>query len=114
MNREDYLRELESAGAEVKTSLAGLLEAANPVSQLRHEVSRDWKWWLPGSASAGLVAAMLLQRPRRQSRGPGQNNSRGPARGGAAYWVPTLLKILPGAIVQLVPLFLSLRSGRKP
>jgi hypothetical protein len=35
------------------------------------------------------------------------------AASGAAYWVPVLLKLLPAALTQLVPLFLSLRSGRK-
>jgi len=34
--------------------------------------------------------------------------------GGAAFWVPTLIKLLPAALTQLVPLVLSLRSGRKP
>jgi hypothetical protein len=108
MNREDYLRELEVSGLELKESLGGLLEAANPVAQLRAEVSRDWKWWLPGSAAAGLLAALVLRAPRR---------SGGTVLGskiGLAFWVPTLLKLLPGVVTQLAPLFLSLRSGRKP
>jgi hypothetical protein len=32
---------------------------------------------------------------------------------GAALWVPMLLKVLPAVLTQIVPLVLSLRSGRK-
>jgi hypothetical protein len=110
MNREEYLRELDSAGCELKRSGAQLVAAANPVAQLRHGVAHDWKWWLPGASVAGFAIARLLRRPSRKTKAPRQ----GPAATGAAFWVPLMIKLLPAAAAQLVPLFLSLRSGRKP
>ena len=111
MNRDEYLRELESAGLELKAKLHDLAEAANPINQLRSEVARDWKWWLPGASMAGFAAARLLRSGgNRVMRGKSGDQT----SAGAAYWVPTLIKLLPAALTQLVPLFLSLRSGRKP
>lgn len=111
MNRDEYLRELEAAGRELKAKAHDLAEAANPLNQLRSEVVRDWKWWLPGASVAGFAAARLL-------RSGGARVMRGPSgeqpSGGAAFWVPILIKLLPAALTQLVPLVLSLRSGRKP
>ena len=108
MNREDYMRELEAAGGEMQARLHDLAAAANPLNQLRSEVARDWKWWLPGASVAGFAAARLLRVPR-----GGVKNAGAASAGGAAFWVPTLLKLLPAALTQLVPLVLSLRSGRK-
>ena len=110
MNREDYLRELESAGRELRRSGGDLMAAANPVNQLRHGVAHEWKWWLPGASVAGFALARLLRRPARR-RAAGQPEA---AKSGVAFWIPLLLKLIPGALTQLVPLFLSLRSGRKP
>jgi hypothetical protein len=109
MNREEYLRELDAAGGELQSKIRELAAAANPLNQLRSEVARDWKWWLPGASVAGFAVARLLRKP---AGNPGGKGSSGPAQG-AAYWVPLLLKLLPGALTQLVPLFLSLRSGRR-
>jgi len=111
MNREEYLHELDSAGSQLRARTCDLAEAANPLNQFRSEVARDWKWWLPGASVAGFAVARLLR--------PGNNRARqdvveGTTSGGAAFWVPTLLKLLPAVASQLVPLFLSLRSGRKP
>ena len=111
MNREDYLRELASAGRELEEKTHDLAEAANPLNQLRSEVARDWKWWLPGAYVAGFAVARLL-RPGSSSARAGRPGSTPNA--GAVFWVPTLLKLLPAVASQLVPLFLSLRSGRKP
>lgn len=111
MNREDYLRELDEAGLELRTKVRDLAEAANPLNQFRSEVARDWKWWLPGASVAGFAAARLLRFPGSKARRGGGD---GPSPDGAAFWVPTLLKLLPAVASQLVPLFLSLRSGRKP
>lgn len=111
MNREDYLRELASAGRELQEKTHDLAEAANPLNQLRCEVARDWKWWLPGASVAGFAVARLL-RPGSSSARAGRPGSTPNA--GAVFWVPTLLKLLPAVASQLVPLFLSLRSGRKP
>jgi hypothetical protein len=111
MNRDEYLRELDSAGLELKAKAHDLAEAANPLNQLRSEVARDWKWWLPGASVAGFAAARLL-RPGRARATHGKSGDQ--AAGGAAFWVPTLIKLLPAALTQLVPLVLSLRSGRKP
>jgi hypothetical protein len=110
MNREDYLRELESAGRELQRSGRSLVNAANPINQLRHGVVHEWKWWLPGASVAGFAIARFLRRPARDQKADKQNS----ARSGAAFWVPTLVKLLPAVASQLVPLFLSLRSGRKP
>jgi hypothetical protein len=111
MNRDEYLRELESAGLELKAKLHDLAEAANPINQLRSEVARDWKWWLPGASMAGFAVARLLRSGgNRVMRGKSGDQT----SGGAAFWVPTLIKLLPAALTQLVPLVLSLRSGRKP
>lgn len=109
MNREDYLRELDFAGGELQAKLHDLAAAANPLNQLRSEVARDWKWWLPGASVAGFAAARLLRTPH-----GGSKRADGAPSGGAAFWIPTLLKLLPAALTQLVPLVLSLRSGRKP
>ena len=109
MNREEYLRELEAAGGELQTKVRELAVAANPLNQLRSEVVRDWKWWLPGASVAGFAAARFLRMPVGKIKGGAKDS--GPA--GAAYWVPVLLKLLPATLTQLVPLFLSLRSGRK-
>lgn len=119
MKREDYLREVEASGAEVRIRLTGLLEAANPLNQLRHEVSRDWKAWITGSGLAGLVAGLLARgaRRRRRSRKDGSVGTATAASGdfgGARFWIPTVLKLLPAAMVQIVPLFMSMRSARKP
>ena len=110
MNREQYLRELDSAGRELKRSGEALISAANPVNQLRHGVAHDWKWWLPGASVAGFAMARFLRRPARKQRAGPQEA----ARTGAALWVPLLVKLLPAALAQLTPLLLSLRSGRKP
>lgn len=110
MKRDEYLRELESAGLELKAKTHELAEAANPLNQLRSEVARDWKWWLPGASVAGFAVARALRSgSARAIRGKAAER---PA-GGAAFWVPTLLKLAPAALAQLVPLVLSLRSGRK-
>ena len=111
MNREQYLRELESAGAELKNKAHDLAEAANPLNQLRSEVARDWKWWLPGASVAGFAAARLLRTGSARALRVASGEQ---PPGGAAYWIPVLLKLLPAALTQLVPLVLSLRSGRKP
>ena len=110
MNREDYLRELDSAGRELKRSGANLVSAANPINQLRHGVAHEWKWWLPGASVAGFALARLLRRPARQAKAAGHDA----AQTGAAFWVPLLVKWAPAALAQLAPLLLSLRSGRKP
>lgn len=110
MNREEYLRELEQAGRELGLRGRVLAEAANPLNQLRSEVARDWKWWLPGASVAGFAAARLVRGPK----GGRQRTDTGSQRHtGAAYWLPILLKLLPAVLAQLVPLFLGLRSGRK-
>jgi hypothetical protein len=111
MSREDYLRELASAGLELQARVYDLAEAANPLNQLRTEVARDWKWWLPGASVAGFAAARLLRPAGGRAR---QSGDGGAPNAGAVFWVPTLLKLLPAVASQLVPLFLSLRSGRKP
>lgn len=110
MNREDYLRELDSAGRELRRSGADLVSAANPINQLRHGVAHEWKWWLPGASVAGFALARFLRRPARQAKAAGHDA----AQTGAAFWIPLLVKLLPAALVQLAPLLLSLRSGRKP
>ncbi len=69
MNREEYLRELDSAGCELKRSGAQLVAAANPVAQLRHGVAHDWKWWLPGASVAGFAIAVPRARPKHPDRG---------------------------------------------
>ena len=110
MNREDYLRELESAGHELRRSGRNFASAANPVNQLRHGFAHEWKWLLPGASVAGFALARILRRPPLKSS-IGKQDA---AKTGAAFWVPTLIKLLPTVMAQLVPLFLSLRSGRKP
>ena len=102
---------MASAGRELQEKTHDLAEAANPLNQLRSEVARDWKWWLPGASVAGFAVARLL-RPGSSSARAGRPGSTPNA--GAVFWVPTLLKLLPAVASQLVPLFLSLRSGRKP
>lgn len=110
MNREEYLRQLDSAGTELLAKSQLLVAAANPINQLRGEVARDWKWWLPGASVAGFAVARWFRLPRgKAARGTG-----GSAQSGAAFWVPMLLKLLPAIIAQLVPVFLSFRTGRKP
>lgn len=111
MNRGDYLREMEAAGRELRRSGEALVSAANPVNQLRYGVAHDWKWWLPGASVAGFAVARLLLRPSRRAIVASPD---GAARGGAAFWVPLLVKVVPAVLSQLVPLLLSLRSGRKP
>jgi len=111
MNREDYLRELEAAGGELQSKARELAAAANPLNQLRGEVARDWKWWLPGASVAGFAVARFLRLPA----GRGASGQAPQASvGGAGFWIPVVLKLLPGTLTQLVPLILSLRSGRKP
>ena len=111
MNREEYLRELEAAGTELQSKVRELAVAANPLNQLRSEVARDWKWWLPGASVAGFAVARFLRLPARRATKRG--TAADAAAGGAAFWVPVVLKLLPATLTQLVPLFLSLRSGRK-
>jgi len=110
MNREQYLRELETAGNDLQARIRELGVAANPLNQLRSEVVRDWKWWLPGASVAGFAAARFL-RPGSSAAKQGKGGAT-PASG-AALWVPMLLKVLPAVLTQIVPLVLSLRSGRK-
>lgn len=110
MNREEYLRQLDSAGDELFAKGQLLVSAANPLNQLRDEVARDWKWWLPGASVAGFAAARWFRLPR----GKGVRGDMGSSgQGGAAFWVPTLLKLLPAILAQLVPVFLNFRAGRK-
>jgi hypothetical protein len=108
MNREEYLRELETAGNELQSKVRELAVAANPLNQLRSEVARDWKWWLPGASVAGFAVARFLRMPAGRTAKRG-----GTGEVAAAFWVPVVLKLLPATLTQLVPLFLSLRSGRK-
>jgi len=108
MKRADYLRELQAASADLSRKTHHLTEAANPLNQLRHGVARDWKWWLPGASVAGFAVARFLRLPRSVGGGKAA-----PAIG-AAFWIPTILRLLPALLTQLTPLFLSLRSGRKP
>jgi hypothetical protein len=110
MNREQYLRELETAGNDLQARIRELGVAANPLNQLRSEVVRDWKWWLPGASVAGFAAARFLR-----LGGAAAKQGKGGAipASGAALWVPMLLKVLPAVLTQIVPLVLSLRSGRK-
>jgi hypothetical protein len=111
MKRGDYLREIEAAANELRVRTRDLVEAANPLNQLRSGLVRDWKWWLPGASAAGFVAARLL---RRSSFGNAPRREAGAAHaGGATFWIPTLLKLLPALLSQLIPIFLSVRSGRK-
>lgn len=110
MNREDYLRELDSAGRDLRRSGENLVSAANPINQLRHGLAHEWKWLLPGASVAGFALARFLRRPVLQRTAAKQE---APVTG-AAFWVPTIVKILPAALAQLVPLILSLRSARKP
>ena len=110
MNREDYLRELDAAGGDLKRNVEALLSAANPVKLVSSGVASGWKWWLPGASIAGFALARFLRRPRR----PRKRGAEPTPSDGAAYWVPTLIKLLPRLLTQLVPLFLSLRSARKP
>lgn len=110
MNREDYLRELDAAGGDLKRSGEALIAAANPIKMVGSGVARDWKWWLPGASIVGFAMARLLRRPAR----PRRRDAQPPPSGGGAYWVPTLIKLLPRLLAQLMPLFLSLRSARKP
>lgn len=106
MKRDEYLRELATAGDEMSERARELAVAVNPVNQFRASVARDWRWWLPAALVAGFAAAQLLRAPR---------TGKGGARdgGGAAFWVPTLLKLLPGVAAQVIPLFVSMRSNRK-
>ncbi len=111
MNREDYVRELEAAGGELHSKVRELAAAANPLNQLRGEVARDWKWWLPGASVAGFAVARFLRLP---AGGGSSGGAPQASAGGAGFWIPVVLKLLPGTLTQLVPLILSLRSGRKP
>jgi hypothetical protein len=109
VNREDFLREIDEAGRQLRSSGRELAAAANPVNQLRAGVAKDWRWWLPGASVAGFAVARLLRRPVGP---PSVRSAREGVAGGAAFWVPLLLRLVPGALTQLMPLFLSLRSGR--
>ncbi|MFZ4482751.1 MAG: hypothetical protein ACOYOL_02075 [Chthoniobacterales bacterium] len=110
MTREDYLRELEDAGRELGEKAHTLAEAANPLNQLRASVVRDWKWWLPGALMAGFAVAQILRVPGALAD---RGATRGSSPGGATFWIPTLLKTVPAAAAQLLPLILSLRAERK-
>ncbi len=110
MKKEDYLREMESAGQDLSISIQRFVTAANPVSLLRGSVSRGWQWWLPSAAVTGFTGAKLLRSVFR-----GKKKTKEVATvSGAAFWIPTLLKLMPAALVQIVPLILSLCSSRKP
>ena len=111
MKRDDYLRELETAGQEMSSSARDLAAAANPLTLLRESVACGWKWWLPGALAAGFLASQLM-RPSVGRKGHGDPSAS--SSGGAAFWVPVVLKLLPAVTAQLMPLFLSLRSCRKP
>jgi hypothetical protein len=110
MNREQYLRELETAGNDLQASVRELGMAANPLNLLRNEVVKDWKWWLPGASVAGFAVSRLLR-----LGGSAAKQGKGAAipASGATLWIPILLKVLPAVLTQIVPLVLSLRSGRK-
>lgn len=110
MKREDHIRRVEEAEQALVMATSHLAEVANPVNQLRRRVAGDWQWWLPGAAIAGFVLA-TFRRPPSTAR---PARSRGGAPTGAAFWIPTLLRLLPAASAQLIPLFLSLRNDRKP
>jgi hypothetical protein len=110
MKREDYLRELEIARVDLRRRAHDLASAANPVSQFRRGIARDWKWWLPGASAAGFLGARLLRGASARPRGTKHGDSAG---GGGAFWVLALLKVLPSVLAQVVPLILSLRSGRR-
>lgn len=110
MKREDYLQELEIARVEVRRRARELAAAANPLSQFRRGIARDWKWWLPGASAAGFLGARLL---RGAAVRPRQAQSADAPASGASFWVPALLKVLPSLLAQVVPLILGLRSGRK-
>jgi hypothetical protein len=110
MNREQYLRELETAGNDLQARIRELGVAANPLNQLRSEVVRDWKWWLPGASVAGFAAARLLRLGGSAAK---QGKGASIPASGAALWIPMLAKVLPAVLTQIVPLVLSLRSGRK-
>jgi hypothetical protein len=111
MKRDDYLREIEAAASELRARTRVLVEAANPLNQLRSGIVRDWRWWLPGASAAGFVAARLLRRSS-VVNAPWRESGTAPVTG-ATFWIPTLLKLLPALLSQLIPLFLSVRSGRK-
>lgn len=109
MTKEEFLRELDQAGRQVHSSARDLATAANPFRQLRMGVARDWKWWLPGASVAGFAFARWMRLPGRPQR---KRLAKEAPAGGAVFWVPLLLRLVPGALSQLVPLILSLRSGR--
>jgi hypothetical protein len=111
MTREDYLRELDIASRELSVQARSLAKAANPLNQLRASVTRDWKWWLPGALVAGFAVAQLF---RASGAAVNRSGSTGSSAGGAAVWIPILLKTVPAAAAQLLPLILSLRADRKP
>lgn len=106
MNREDYLVELEAAGRDLGRRARVVADAANPLTGLRESVAENWKWWLPAAAVAGFAIARVI-RPSGRGGSPYRDS------GGAAFWVPTLIKLLPSVTAQVVPLILSLRSSRK-
>lgn len=107
MNREQYLVELDDAGRELGRSARMAADAANPLKGLRECVAANWKWWLPAAAAAGFAAARVI-------RSSGPRGSTVPGGGAAAFWIPTLVKLLPAVTTQIVPLILSLRTARKP
>jgi hypothetical protein len=104
MNREDYLLELDDAGRELGRRARVAAEAANPLNGLRESVAENWKWWLPAAAVAGFAVARTLSPAGRTAASAGG--------GGAAFWIPTLVRLLPTVTAQIVPLILSLRSPR--
>lgn len=112
MKKEDYLREMKSAGHDLSAGAQKLGAAVNPVSLLRSSISRGWQWWLPGAAVGGFAVSKILRAARRGKKTQGATAAS--PSSGAAFWVPVLLKLLPAMTAQIVPLILSLRSSRKP
>lgn len=112
MKKEDYLREIKSAGHDLSIGVKKLGVAVNPLGLLRTSISQKWHWWLPAAGAGGFITSKILR-----AITCGKKKTRGkdaPRPAGAAYWIPILLKFLPAMTAQLVPLILSLRSNRKP
>lgn len=111
MKKEDYMRLIESAGQDLVVGVKHLTIAANPVGLLRGCVVQGWHWWLPGAAVTGFASAKLLRSAfcKKKKRGDVLASPHG-----FAFWIPTLLKLAPAVLAQIVPLILSLRSHRKP
>ena len=106
MNREDYLRELDAAGQTVHLRLHEIGTALRPANVVR----RRWKWWLSGASLPGFALARFCRCSSRQ-KSPSRLVSA--AAGGAAFWVPLLLKTAPTILRQLLPLFLSFQDRPK-